>query len=134
MVFAWLINEMPKALRVMLTLFFYAPSISGASFAIWSIILSGDSYGYLNSFLIKMGFIDSSIQWLADPRYLVAASMVVIVWMSLGPGFLSFVAGFKCMDKTLFEAGAIDGIQNRFQELWFITLRIFARKCFSERL
>ena len=48
--------------------------------------------------------------------------LVVILWMSLGTSFLSFVAGFQGLDKSLVEAGAVDGINNRWQELWFITL------------
>ena len=52
--------------------------------------------------------------------------MVVVVlaslWTSMGVGFLSFVAGIKGVDDAQYEAGAIDGIKNRWQELWFITL------------
>ena len=42
--------------------------------------------------------------------------------MSLGTGFLSFIAGFQTIDSSIYEAGAIDGIKNRFQEFWYLTL------------
>ena len=42
--------------------------------------------------------------------------------MSFGAGFLSFVAGFKNIDMRLYEAAAVDGIRDRWQELWYITL------------
>ena len=48
--------------------------------------------------------------------------IIVSLWMSLGTSFLAFIAGFQGVDKTYYEAAAIDGINNRWQELWFITL------------
>jgi multiple sugar transport system permease protein len=121
-VFAWLINEFPAKLRAFLTLIFFAPSISGNIFFIWLIIFSGDSYGYANGFLMKIGIIFEPIQWLQDPTYMLAIVMLVQLWLSLGTSFLAFIAGLQNIDPTMYEAGAIDGIRNRWQELWYITL------------
>lgn len=121
-VFAWLINEFPAKLRAFMTLIFFAPSISGNIFFIWLIIFSGDAYGYANGFLMKIGLIYEPIQWLQDPTYILAIVMLVQLWLSLGTSFLAFIAGLQTIDQNLFEAGAIDGIQNRWQELWYITL------------
>lgn len=121
-VFAWLINEFRPKIRAFLTLIFFAPSISGNIFFIWLIIFSGDAYGYANGFLMKLGIIYEPIQWLQDPKYVLAIVMIVQLWLSLGTSFLAFIAGLQNIDKTLYEAGAIDGIRNRWQELWFITL------------
>lgn len=121
-VFAWLINEFPAKLRAFLTLIFFAPSISGNIFFIWLIIFSGDSYGYANGFLMKIGIIFEPIQWLQDPTYMLAIVMLVQLWLSLGTSFLAFIAGLQNIDTTMYEAGAIDGIRNRWQELWYITL------------
>lgn len=120
--FAWLINELPKKIKWLFTLVFYAPSISGSAFLLWQLIFNGDIYGYLNSFLMKYGFIDTPILWLKTPKYALMVIIIVQLWMSLGISFLSFVAGFQTVDKTLYEAAAIDGIRNRWQELWHITL------------
>ncbi len=122
LVFAWLINELGDSLRTIMVLIFYAPSISGGVYAIWAIIFSGDAFGYANSLLLYMGLIDAPIQWLTDTDYMLWLVIVVMLWMSLGAGFLSFVAGLKTIDKSFYEVGYIEGIRNRWQELWFITL------------
>ncbi len=121
-IFAWLINELPRRLRSLMTLIFYAPSLSAAAFTIWLLIFSGDVYGYANAHLMNLGIIDEPILWLQNPDYALPILILVQLWLSLGVGFLAFIAGLQNVDKSLYEAGAIDGIKNRWQELWFITL------------
>lgn len=121
-VMAWLINELPGKLRTFITLVFYAPSLSGNALSIWTIIFSSDIYGYANSFLIKFGFISQPITWLTNSKYILPIVIIVQLWMSLGVNFLSLIAGLKGCDKTLYEAAAVDGVKNRWQELWYITL------------
>lgn len=120
--FAWLVNELSPKIRAFMTLIFYAPSISGNIFFIWLIMFSGDSYGYINGFLMKFGFIMEPIQWLQDERYVLWIVILVQLWLSLGVSFLAFIAGLQSIDRTLLEAGAVDGVRNRWQELWYITL------------
>jgi multiple sugar transport system permease protein len=119
---AWMINDFRPSVRALLTVFFYAPSISGQLYLIWQLIFSNDSHGFANSFLISSSIINEPINWLTDPKYMMTVVIIVALWMSLGTGFLSFIAGLQGVDKTLYEAGSIDGINNRYQELWFITL------------
>ncbi len=121
-VFAWFINDFSRGVRTFLTFLFYAPSLAGNVYFIWTYIFSDDSVGLLNSTLMRMGLINESIQWLTDPNYNSIVVVVVILWMSMSVGFLSFVAGLQSMDKSIYEAGAVDGVKNRFQELWYITL------------
>lgn len=121
-VFAWIINELPARLRAFMTVIFYAPSISGNVFFIWRIIFSGDRYGLANGFLINLGAIVDPIQWLRTEAYIMPVLILVQLWLSLGTGFLAFIAGLQTVDKSLYEAGAVDGIRNRWQELWYITL------------
>jgi len=121
-VLAWLINELPPKVRAVVTLVFYAPSLSGSAFIIWKIMFSGDSYGYINAFLLKWRIALEPIQWLTNADYILAVIIIVQLWLSLGTSFLAFIAGLQSVDQSLFEAGAIDGIRNRWQELWFITL------------
>ena len=122
LVFAWLINELPVRARNLFTLVFYAPSISGALYVIWSFIFSGDAYGMANGLLMQLGVINEPILWLTDPRYDLGIVIVVQLWLSLGTSFLAFIAGLQGVDRSLYEAGAVDGITNRFQELWYITM------------
>lgn len=119
---AWMVNELGNRLRAVVTLLFYAPSIAGGAYSVWQIILSGDMYGFLNGILIEFGFINQPIQWLTDTGYMMPAAIVAVLWLSFGTGFLSLISGFKNVDKSLYEAGAVDGVKNRYQELWFITL------------
>lgn len=119
---AWLINEFNRTVRTILTLIFYLPSLAGNVYFVWTYIFSGDSYGFLNSILMRLGMIFGPVQWLTDTKYMMAVVIVVILWLSLGTGFLSFVAGLQSLNRELFEAAAIDGLPNRFAELWYITL------------
>lgn len=119
---AWSINELGRYLRAILTFLFYIPAISGTIFVIWSIIFNGDMYGYANSFLIRLHLISEPIQWFTTDKYILPMIIIVQLWMSMGVGFLALRAGMSSVDRQLYEAGAIDGVQNRVQELWYITV------------
>lgn len=121
-VIAWFLNDMNRRLRSVLTLLFYAPSLAGNIYFIWLFVFSGDSYGLLNSALMQLGLLKEPVQWLTDSSINIYPCIVVMLWMSMGAGFLAMLAGFQNLDKTLFEAGALDGVRNRWQELYYITL------------
>jgi len=120
--FAWLINELSHAMRVLFTIVFYAPSISGGMYVVWKYLFDSDQQGFVNSLLFRWGITDKPILFFEDPDYMATLVIVVSLWMSLGTTFLVFIAGFQGMDKRCYEAAAIDGIRNRWQELWYITL------------
>ena len=122
LILAWALNELSPKLRTALVFFIYAPSISGNAFIIWQLLFSGDQFGYINSLLLNWGLISEPIYFLFDTKYMMTVVIIVTMWMSMGTQFLSFVAGLQGLDHALFEAGCIDGIRNRWQELWFITL------------
>ena len=111
-IIAWLINEMNAFLKTFFTFVFYAPSMTTSVYVTWQLILSGDSYGYLNE----------PAQWLTDTNYILTVVIIVQLWMSMGAGFLAIRAGFQNIDKSMYEAGAIEGIKNRWQELFYITI------------
>lgn len=122
LLFAWIINEFKGWLRAFLTLIFYAPSICGNAYVVWNLILSGDRYGYLNGILMKLGILDEAVIWMKTEKYVLPFLIVVQLWLSLGTGFLSFIAGLQTVDNSLYEAAALDGVKNRWQELWYVTL------------
>ena len=119
---AWFINELPPKIRAVVTLIFYAPSISGQVYLIWKTLFSSDAYGWANATLIDLGIINSPILWFENADYVMPLCIVVALWTSLGTAFLSFIAGFQTIDRSMYEAAAVDGIKNRWQELWYITL------------
>ena len=120
--FAWLINELPNWIRTLVVFFFYVPSISGQAFNVFKFFFSDDANGWINAKLIHWNIIQQPILFLTNPQNVLKVVIPVILWTSLGAGFLSFVAGLKGIDKSQYEAGYIDGVQNRWQELWYITL------------
>lgn len=121
-VLAWMINEFRPAVRTLLSFMFYVPSLVGNALYIWTIIFSSDSYGYMNSQLLSLGLITSPKQWFSDESLIVPIVVIIQLWMSMGVSFLSSISGLQNINAELFEAGAVDGIKNRWQELWYITL------------
>lgn len=119
---AWMINELSGGLRTLMVLLIYSPSISGNMYVVWSVIFSSDSYGYVNGLLMNLGLISEPVKWFVDANYMMPLIILISLWMNMGAGFLSFVAGLKGIDVSLYEAGVVDGIKNRWQELWYITL------------
>lgn len=120
--FAWLINELPRIPRAIMTLVFYAPSISGNAYLVWKLIFSSDSYGWANAWLMKLGIVQEAVLWFETEKYIMPILIVVQLWLSLGVSFLAFIAGLQNVDRSLYEAAAVEGIKNRWQELWYITL------------
>ncbi len=126
---AWLINDLKPMARACVTALFYIPTIVGAAgWGVWRLIFSSDQYGLINGFLMKLGLVNEPIGWLTDEAYILPVLIVVSLWMSMGISFLTFIAGFQNVDKTLYEAGMMDGIKNRFQELWYITIPSMANQ------
>ena len=119
---AWFLNELSPRARSIVTFIFYAPSISGNAMLVWTLAFSGDSYGYVNGWLMKLGIISEPILWFSNTKYIMPLCIVVSLWMSLGTSFLAFIAGFQGINHDMYEAAAIDGIKNRWQELWYVTL------------
>lgn len=120
---AWMINDIKnRKLRAFMTLLFYAPTISGQAYIIWKFIFSSDIYGIANGWLIRFGLISEPILFFESEDYCMIICIIVVLWMSMGTGFLSFIAGLQNIDRSLYEAGYMDGVKNRFQELWYITL------------
>ena len=119
---AWFINELSPRMRSLVTIIFYGPSISGSAYLVWKLIFQGDIYGLANGALMKFGLISKPIVFLQDTKYIVPICIIVSIWTSLGTAFLSFIAGLQGVDRSLYEAGAVDGVKNRWQELWYITL------------
>lgn len=119
---AWFINELPPKIRAIVTLIFYAPSISGNVYLVWTTLFSSDSYGWVNATMMSLGVYTTPKLWFQDANYVMPLCIVVALWTSLGTAFLSFIAGLQTIDRSLYEAAAVDGIKNRWQELWYITL------------
>jgi multiple sugar transport system permease protein len=121
---AWMLAQLPPKLRTVLALIIYSPSLtSGVTMGVvWKVLFAGDATGYLNSILMRIGIIVEPIIWLQSQDYLLTIMIVVTLWSSMGVGFLAMLAGILNVNTELYEAGYIDGIKNKFQEMFYITI------------
>lgn len=121
---AWMLAQVPKKSRTVLALILYSPSMTSgvAMTVIWKVLFNGDQTGYLNSLLLNWGLIREPVQWLQSTEWLMPVMIIVTLWSSMGVGFLSMLAGILNINPELYEAGYIDGVRNRFQEIIHITI------------
>jgi multiple sugar transport system permease protein len=121
---AWMLAQIPHRQRTVLAIVLYSPSMTAgiAMGVVWTVLFSGDSTGYLNSLLLNWGLVTEPIQFLTSPDYLMNIMIVVSLWGSMGVGFLAMLAGILNIDKTLYEAAYVDGLKNRWQEIFYITI------------
>lgn len=123
-ILAWMLAQLPRLPRTIFALILYSPSMTAgvAMAVVWKTLFSGDQTGYLNSFLMGLNLIQEPVQWLQSPQYLMTIMIVVTLWSSMGIGFLAMLAGILEISPELYEAGAIDGVSNRWQEIFHITI------------
>lgn len=121
-ILAWFVNDFSPMVRTLLSFMFYAPSLVGNAYFIWQVLFSGDTYGYLNSLLLSVGFITEPVQWLKTEQYIMPIIIIVQLWQSMGISFLANISGLQNVNRELYESGSIDGIRNRWQELIYITV------------
>ena len=121
---AWMLAQTTHRIRTIMAIIIYSPSMTGGVMVstIWSVIFSGDKSGYLNSFLMKLGVIEQPVAWAQSDKYLLPIMIIVALWSSMGVGFLAMLSGITNGNEELYEAGRIDGITNRFQEIIYITI------------
>lgn len=123
-ILAWALCNLTKLPRTIFALILYSPSMVGpiAMTVLWKVIFSGDQTGLLNSWMMQLGLINEPIIWLVSTQYLLPIVIIIGLWSSMGVGFLSMIAGILNSNEDLYEAAAIDGIKNRFQEMIYITI------------
>ncbi len=123
-VLAWALCNLTRGFRTVFALILYSPSMTAgvAMTVVWKVIFSGDQTGLLNSWLMSLGVLNEPVIWLINAKYLLPIVIVIGLWSSMGIGFLSLIAGILNTDESLYEAGAIDGIKNRFQEMIYIVI------------
>ncbi|MDE6168333.1 MAG: sugar ABC transporter permease [Acetatifactor sp.] len=121
---AWALANLPSVPRTIFALILYSPTMTTgvAMTVLWKIMFTGDQTGYFNSWLMDLGVINEPIIWLVSTKYLLPIVIIIGLWSSMGVGFLSIMAGILNTDESLYEAAAIDGVKNRFQEMIYVTI------------
>ncbi len=123
-ILAWMLAQIPHKPRTVLAIILYSPSMTSgiAMTVVWTVLFSGDPTGYLNSILLQLGIVTEPIQFLTSADYLMNIMIIVSLWGSMGVGFLAMLAGILNIDKSLYEAAYVDGLKNRWQEIFYITI------------
>ncbi|MBN2540443.1 MAG: sugar ABC transporter permease [Bacilli bacterium] len=121
---AWMLAQIPHKPRTVLAIILYSPSMTSgiAMTVVWTVLFSGDPTGYLNSILLQLGIVTEPVQFLTSANYLMTIMIIVSLWGSMGVGFLAMLAGILNIDKSLYEAAYVDGMKNRWQEIFYITI------------
>ena len=121
---AWSLSQVSNVPRTILALLMYSPSMTtGVAIAVlWRIIFLGNPQGYINSILLNIGIITEPINFLANASFIMPIVIIVTLWGSMGVGFLAMLAGVLNVNPELYEAASIDGVQNRLQEVFYITI------------
>ncbi|MGV3650829.1 MAG: carbohydrate ABC transporter permease, partial [Devosia sp.] len=98
---------------------FYVPSVLGGSVAIavlWRYIFADT--GIVNMVLLSVG--SEPVNWFGDPQYALFTITLLRVWQ-FGSAMVIFLAALQSIDRSLYEAAAIDGAR-KWQVFTFITL------------
>ncbi len=121
---AWMLSQIQAGPRKYIALAMYTPSMLGGVFigVIWRTLFSGDKSGYINSILLNLGLVNTPLDFLQSGNYLMTIMIFVTLWSSMGIGFLSMLAGILNINREMYEAAYIDGIKNRLQEIFYITI------------
>lgn len=115
---AVILNYRLKAINLFRTAY-YVPSILGGSIAIavlWRYIFAHS--GLVNMGLVALGF--EPVNWFGDPENALFTITVLRCWQ-FGSAMVIFLAALQSVDKTLYEAAAIDGA-GQWHMFRFITL------------
>ena len=87
---------------------------------IWKYIINAD-YGALNALLLKLGLIDSYVNWTATPGQFFAWECFVGILVTIPFVTFCVLSGLQSIDNSYYEAATVDGA-NYWQKLFKITL------------
>ena len=121
---ASMLTQIQALPRTILTLAIYTPSMASQVFigVVWRTLFSGDQNGYVNYILMELDIIDQPIQFLLTKDWFMEIMIFVSLWSAMGVGFLAMISGILNINDELYEAAYVDGMKNRFQEIFYITI------------
>lgn len=120
--FASLLNNDLKGQKFWRFLYFSPLITSAVSVSlIFAQIYKESSIGWLNAFLLKMGFIDNPILFLKDDNTFLYCVIGLAIWHGLAFNILLFLAGLQQIPNQLYRAADMDGA-NWFQKFWHVSL------------
>ena len=78
-------------------------------------------YGAVNDVLLKVGLINTSVEWLSNPKLAMFSVILVNLWRGFPFVMLILLAGLQAIPPHLYEAAAIDGA-SKVQTFFHITI------------
>lgn len=114
------LNEGLKTRNILRAVFFLpamlSPLIIGLIFG--SIFMEN---GFANQLLMALGMENVTKAWLTTKDTALPTTMFVEIWRQVGFNMVIYLAGLQLIDKSYYEAAAVDGANKR-QSLFYITL------------
>ena len=83
-------------------------------------VLSTDS-GIINDLMLRLGVIDSPVNFLGEPKYFWGIVGASNVWKEVGWNTIIYLAAMSSIDPALYEAASIDGA-GRFNKIIHVTI------------
>lgn len=106
------------------TVFFLPVTATVAAMATaWEVVLH-PSFGLLNTTLAGLG-VDRQ-RFLSDPDLVLWTLALIGVWKTLGYNVLIYLAGLATIDRTLYEAAAVDGADRGWARFTLVTWPMLA--------
>jgi multiple sugar transport system permease protein len=120
--------EIPRLKVFFRTLFFLPQMTSGIVVSLlWLTMFDAGPQGTLNRVLRLLfgwaGF--TSLDWLGNPRTVMACVILPVVWAGAGIGSLIYLAALKSIPEELYDAASVDGA-GIWRRLRHITLPVIA--------
>jgi multiple sugar transport system permease protein len=86
----------------------------------WTWIFN-DQFGVWNDILLRLGLIDTGVNWLGDPNWAMWTVIAADVWKTTPFIAILLLAGLQSIPQDLYEAHALDGAST-WQSFYRITL------------
>lgn len=122
-IFTLLVNEIMNTgfKKVVQTITYLPHFLSWVVVGTFAYQVLSPSSGVINTLLVKLGILDKSIYFMAQPSMFVAIYLIVYLWKETGYSIVVYLAVISGIDVEQYEAAVIDGA-NRFQKIIYITL------------
>ncbi|MRH43289.1 ABC transporter permease subunit [Aquibacillus halophilus] len=101
--------------------FIFLPVVTTTSIVGIIMVFIWGSDGSINDTLVKIGFLDQSINWLGDAKWSMFTVILVSVWKNLGVNLIYWLAGLQSIPQELYEAADVDGATG-FRKFFHITV------------
>ena len=79
------------------------------------------NYGILNDLLLRIGILETSIPWLANPDTALYAIILTLTWQGFPFFAVMILAGLQSIPRSYYEAASLDGA-SPLRQFWHITL------------